>query len=497
MRIKAVIIGLLGVLGIACVLLFTSAWTEKRADQSTEEAIHSVSEFYLRELAQRRAQTISSEIENNMTHMKSVFEIIEKSDLKDQSSLRHFMKEIMELYHFDRFAVVDEDGIIYTAHSTISGLSRYTFLNEPVTKPSIYTVDQYGAKKQLILAMPVDGFTFQGKKLTTGFIQLDIEQIMKRIIAQTNESETFSNVYYLNGEEMTGFSYEGMEGKTNLLSTLSDVEFLGDTTYQDLQRGFEKKSSGFVSFLWNGANHYLFFTPVKNTNWMMTVIIKESVISSNIGDVSQSVRSRGLVQIVIIVSVMLVAFILFMLYSISVERAEKRNLLLLSQTDTMTGINNRGGGEKKIQKLLSEKQEGLFILMDADKFKSINDTYGHDVGDMVIIAIAQALKKCFRETDVLMRLGGDEFAVYAKGVCDEETASGVINRFFTVIDAIDISELKGRKIEVSLGAAFWRTDKNMAFQDLYKCSDLCLYTSKGTAGNSIVFHREEEEEGNR
>ena len=54
----------------------------------------------------------------------------------------------------------------------------------------------------------------------------------------------------------------------------------------------------------------------------------------------------------------------------------------------------------------------MFCLIDCDKFKSINDTYGHSVGDKVIIAVAEKLRKTCRDSDVVLRLGGDEFAIF-------------------------------------------------------------------------------------
>ena len=90
--------------------------------------------------------------------------------------------------------------------------------------------------------------------------------------------------------------------------------------------------------------------------------------------------------------------IVFAIELIDEEKQRENHLLYLSETDAMTKLNNRGGGEKKITELISEGTEGMFCLLDADKFKSINDNFGHDVGDKVIIAIADCLKKAFVQT---------------------------------------------------------------------------------------------------
>ena len=181
--------------------------------------------------------------------------------------------------------------------------------------------------------------------------------------------------------------------------------------------------------------------------------------------------------------------IVFAIELIDEEKQRENHLLYLSETDAMTKLNNRGGGEKKISELMAESTEGMFCLLDVDKFKSINDNFGHDVGDKVIIAISDCLKKAFRNSDVVMRLGGDEFAVYALGITDKERGNIVINRLFNLIDEIDIPELGERKITISLGAALFSAEDEINFAELYKRADTVAYESKKTVGNCATFYK--------
>lgn len=81
-----------------------------------------------------------------------------------------------------------------------------------------------------------------------------------------------------------------------------------------------------------------------------------------------------------------------------------------------------------------------------DKFKSVNDKYGHDIGDKVLIAIAVAMKKAQREDDISMRLGGDEFAMYFRNIDTEEDAKLVIERLFSEIEKYMSSRWRSRYI---------------------------------------------------
>lgn len=178
----------------------------------------------------------------------------------------------------------------------------------------------------------------------------------------------------------------------------------------------------------------------------------------------------------------------FAIEQIDAEKRREEQLVYMSETDAMTGLNNRGSGERKISALMEVGCEGMFCLLDADKFKSVNDTYGHDVGDKVIKAIADCLKKTLRNSDIVMRLGGDEFAFYALGVTNEENGRIVINRLFNEVNKIDIAELGDRKITISLGATLFSEKEPCKFADLYKRADIGVYVSKKTPGNQYSFH---------
>lgn len=163
-------------------------------------------------------------------------------------------------------------------------------------------------------------------------------------------------------------------------------------------------------------------------------------------------------------------------------RENENKLKRLSETDLMTGIRNRGSGEREICRLIKEGVPGLFCLLDCDKFKSINDTYGHTAGDEVLIAIADNMRKNCGEQDIVLRLGGDEFAMYLRGIQRKEQAEEFFETFFQSLEKLSVPGLKGAKFTVSLGAAFSREGDGLGFDDLYKQADLALYESKKKDG---------------
>lgn len=129
----------------------------------------------------------------------------------------------------------------------------------------------------------------------------------------------------------------------------------------------------------------------------------------------------------------------------------------------------------------------MFCLLDVDHFKSINDTFGHGVGDQVIIEIANAMKRTAGKEDIVLRLGGDEFAAFAPGIQDKNDGEKRIDAFLEQVRNIEIDELNEKIIEVSIGVVFCRPDEAISFEELYKNADRCTYISKKQPGSIATF----------
>lgn len=169
---------------------------------------------------------------------------------------------------------------------------------------------------------------------------------------------------------------------------------------------------------------------------------------------------------------------------------EKKALIVKSETDGMTGVLNRASGEKRVAEAINRGVMGMLCICDIDNFKSVNDTFGHSVGDKAIIEVANCFKKTFRERDIVFRLGGDEFAILAVNVGSIEEGRRIAGRIFDHINRLAIPELGERKLSVSIGATMVNEDSEIGFEELYKRADSCVYLSKKQLGNYISFYEE-------
>jgi len=175
------------------------------------------------------------------------------------------------------------------------------------------------------------------------------------------------------------------------------------------------------------------------------------------------------------------------------DQAQKR-IRELAYTDTLTGLSNRAYFYQHLEGLINNasRHNHRFALLyiDLDDFKSVNDSLGHDVGDLLLKTIAGRLENTCREIDFVARLGGDEFCVLVDEVNDEYDAAHVAQRSLDELG--QPLELAIRKLTpaCSIGIAHYPDDGNN-LTTLIKAADTALYAAKEKGKNQYAFYKQE------
>ena len=161
-------------------------------------------------------------------------------------------------------------------------------------------------------------------------------------------------------------------------------------------------------------------------------------------------------------------------------RVETETMRALAQTDALTGLPNRRGLQQHLAAALprATPQQLLAVyLLDLDGFKPVNDRYGHDVGDALLLAVGQRLQAQLRGGDVVARLGGDEFVVLATGLADEGAALGVGQKLLAAFDSP--FDAAGQRCSVGLTAGYALAPLDGTTADeLIKRADAAMYAGK-------------------
>lgn len=169
------------------------------------------------------------------------------------------------------------------------------------------------------------------------------------------------------------------------------------------------------------------------------------------------------------------------LADISRQRSREQELREQAMRDVLTGIYNKAG-ERLIDRMVKEKGQGLFLMLDLNDFKSINDTMGHAAGDAILTELGRVLKGTCRENDIVARIGGDEFVMFLPGVFDRQTGKRKIGEIQESLRTVRISTWGIRGIKASIGAALCPED-GMDYGTLYKAADEAMYQAKEQSKN--------------
>src|SRR5277367_1749679 len=178
------------------------------------------------------------------------------------------------------------------------------------------------------------------------------------------------------------------------------------------------------------------------------------------------------------------------------KRAEaEAHVARLASQDPLTGLPNRRVFRTALDQLsrqqeageTSDQHEFAVLFLDLDRFKVVNDTLGHRIGDMLLQEVAKRLKGVLRMDDVLARLGGDEFAIVVRRVESRAGLATLANRLVeSVIQPYEINDYRIRS-SVSIGIAVGPDDGKNA-DDLLMAADLALYAVKGTSRGTFQFY---------
>ncbi len=476
-----VLTAVIGSVILTAIMIATVILSTERNREATDEAVSAVSEFYLEAMADRRARTISNLIDNNFEQMEKALEFIGEEDIHTQDELRLVIGRVKSLLSLNRFALVDEDDIVYTRYTTYTGGSRHAFLSgEMMDKRCISTVFLYGSSKQLCLSTPTPGLIVMGKPMKACFVQIDIKEISD-LLAFEDEGRTYFGVYSRNGENLTDTELGPFISGKPIFEALKGV--VSDEVLNENIRNFSEGIEGSISFTADGADETLCYVPIEGTDWKMVVLIHESVIHDRIREISERSIKSGrnmllliLALVFVLATLLLVQLRILLKSKIDAEEERSRKLQSMANTDSMTGVRNKHAYseyELELNRQIKENEikKLAVIVCDVNGLKLVNDTKGHAAGDKLIKDACTMLCEYFNHGAVF-RIGGDEFAVILreKGF---DTMSEVIEEFNRKVE----DNIRTKEVVISIGVSTLKEDDEQ-FHDGFERADHQMYERK-------------------
>ena len=274
---------------------------------------------------------------------------------------------------------------------------------------------------------------------------------------------------------------EAADSREPLFGGNGAAEFL-DGSFDGLKDDFQMQKEGCAIIKRNDRIFYLVYKPLEMNDWMISYTVP----------VEKAKQPYSFIlQFEVILSVVLAVGILLILFDTwRISSKEKKNLMISASTDALTGVSNKKHTEEEVNLWLEEAPEDskqVFFMLDFDDFKSINDVYGHRIGDEALREMGRLLKQDFRQEDILGRIGGDEFAVLMKNVKDNEVIQYRAERLCAHLRQVRIKDAPECRLNCSIGISYAPKD-GRSYVELYEHADEALYKAKEGGKNGFVFY---------
>ena len=362
-------IAIIGTSIFVLVLTVGTVLSGLMAKKDTEKAVEAVSLLYLDELAGRREQVVSTNLSKKIDDMNVALELMTEEDLSDEAHLQAYQARMKRIYKLEKFAFVDADGVIYTSLGQQNNISDYHFDYKTLTEPEISILNLETTEKKVIIAVPVSDMNLEGKELVACFMEIDMNEMLEGVSMQSDQADTtFCNIYTRDGVALTNVYLGGLAVEDNLLEAMQNAE-LKDFTYDQFLSDFQNGKRGEVTFTYNGTTETLSYIPVTGTDWMLTYLIKETVIADQINPVSDSIVIRSLIQSILaaLVLVSMFVFIIFQIrrnarLSIAKEKSEAENRVKQEQMEEKLTLQAKLLEEEKRRTV----QDSMITAMSSD-----------------------------------------------------------------------------------------------------------------------------------
>jgi len=307
-RSRTLPIAVIGGIIVMLILILGTFWMGRIARRDTEQAVRTVSLLYLDELAGRREQVVANNLQARISDMQTGLDLMTEEDLSDKEHLEAYQAKMKQIFNLERFAFVDTNGLIYTSMGYQTDIDQYPIDYHSLSEAAISILNLESTDKKAIIAVPVH-YRFEGEELIVCFMQIDMQEMLNGVSMQSQEAgATFCNIYTNTGVALSNTVLGGLAVEDNLLDAMQIAAFEDGYSYDAFLSDFSEGRRGVVSFTYKGTPETLSYVPVEGTDWLLTYLIRESVISEEISPISGRIIQRSVIQSLLTVLVLLGMF---------------------------------------------------------------------------------------------------------------------------------------------------------------------------------------------
>lgn len=425
-----------------------------------------------------------------LPYMESISPIINGSN---------FFERYVSNYKYKNLLMISKEGRIFYSVKKESMLGVNIFDSEYEDSTLLKAIEEVFISKKFLLtdieAYPSDKHTLtQFALMPILNEEKDIETIVVLLLDIHRISEllaTKSSIFKTSETYLVGADYKLRSDsllqpeKYNILTSYTKDTLIKT---QAVKKAFQKEQTNIFTQDYRNKDVLSSFSLLtyQNLNWAILTEVDKAEEES-----TQTALKHNIYIFVLISS--LVA--LFMMLLITNEKKKNDKKLHYSALhDDLTKLPNRRYIVEFLTFILTQSKrnhrKGAILFMDLDKFKTINDTYGHEAGDTVLLEVAKRLKKSVREKDLVARLGGDEFLIVIDGYETTSDIDTVCQKLLTNISEPIIENDKRYSVGLSIGISTFPDDANNT-TTLLSYADTAMYKTKDNGHNGYTFYSKE------
>lgn len=456
-------------------LLISSVFSFIRYRANVNHIIEDRVHDELKKYTSQSVELVNYIIDDYFRQLDILAELCSSSNPDTRDSLLETLQKMNTERSYVDFAIIDKEGMLYDG-SNIQDVSSSVYFQNAIKGAryiSKISRDKLNPTDYIVFAIPiyiddkVDGVVAS---------RYEIEEFMELISNTQFEGKGTIMIMAEDGTMVSG--YEGMENYENLYDALSVPEFHYDDedVMQEFKENVEHNISGFFRYLGsNNKYRYVYYQPIDREGWTMISLVMAESLQNQYNEITQQSYLLMIVNIIIFLGITLLMWQLY---------RKIKQAAIESQLDPLTETYNKVSAKAICESYLKysgkEKKHACFFL-DIDNFKDINDTYGHECGDIIIKDFSTALKSLFRSSDIISRFGGDEFFIFMK----ETPSMHLIEQKAKEIG--DCLRDHDPSATISIGIALYPQDGS-TYAQLQKHADEALYKAKELHRDTYVFY---------
>lgn len=294
------------------VVLVSMGWLLKSSQTTTEAAVYDVSKLYLEELTIHKEHQFASTLDSQIQQLFVTIHALRKSDLSDLKTMQEFIGQMQLSNGFDFFALIDEQGNIYTRNAVLSGGTKFTFGRNEFTKPLI-SFDQELDHRDLVLIMiPMENWRMEGRRLTAATVGIDAEAIASGLSLSGNTGRSFCNIIMPDGSYIIRTPHDHLGTNESLFLTLEqNACFEKGTSLALWQKNMEARQAGMVVYGLQDILHYTYYMPIEGTDWFITTTLHYDLISGNVDVIRTTLTRNSMLQLLLILLILLALLLVY------------------------------------------------------------------------------------------------------------------------------------------------------------------------------------------